>query len=113
MALSRNRYFQITSLLFFLVIGITLYSQWYLIVSQIIEWQKNFHDLLASHINSISQNPTRHGFALIMLSFTYGVFHAIGPGHGKAVIIAYLSSNKESFNEARQSRYWQRCYKQS
>ena len=37
---------------------------------------------------------------LLMASFIYGVIHAFGPGHGKALAFSYFSSQKSSFFEA-------------
>jgi nickel/cobalt exporter len=35
--------------------------------------------------------------SLLAISFVYGIFHAAGPGHGKAVISSYLIANRETW----------------
>jgi nickel/cobalt exporter len=44
---------------------------------------------MAPALSSLKENPA--GIWLLLgLSFAYGVFHAVGHGHGKAVISSYL-----------------------
>lgn len=54
--------------------------------------QKELHGKLSEHMANVASEPAIYGTALITLSFLYGVFHAIGPGHGKAVIMTYVGT---------------------
>lgn len=53
--------------------------------------QQRLHRSLAGAIRALKdEGSASAAWALIALSFLYGVFHAAGPGHGKAVLSAYL-----------------------
>jgi ABC-type nickel/cobalt efflux system permease component RcnA len=41
-------------------------------------------------------NAVAAGFTLAALSFLYGVIHAVGPGHGKAIISSYVIANEQT-----------------
>ncbi|QFR33201.1 nickel/cobalt transporter [Ancylobacter sp. TS-1] len=55
--------------------------------------QAEFYRLLTSAVRA-SKADGNALFLLGGISFAYGVFHAAGPGHGKAVISSYLLANE-------------------
>ena len=58
--------------------------------------QAIFYRALAGLIRS-AKNDGSAFWGLIGISFVYGIFHAAGPGHGKAVISSYLFANEETW----------------
>ncbi len=54
--------------------------------------QQDFYRSLTEALKQMRQEPAKL-WILIGLSFAYGVFHAAGPGHGKAVISSYMLAN--------------------
>ena len=57
--------------------------------------QSEFYKALTGAFAGIKADG-RAAFLLLGLSFLYGVFHAAGPGHGKAVITSYLFATGET-----------------
>ena len=55
--------------------------------------QQAFYRALTGALKAMREDPS-HLWTLIGLSFAYGVFHAAGPGHGKAVISSYMIANE-------------------
>jgi len=53
--------------------------------------------LMLSHLIRASKADGSAGWTLLGVSFVYGIFHAAGPGHGKAVISSYLVANDETW----------------
>jgi nickel/cobalt transporter (NicO) family protein len=53
-----------------------------------------FYRLLTGAVRATKESAAAGG-TLAALSFGYGVFHAAGPGHGKAVIASYMVANEK------------------
>ncbi|MFB9866005.1 nickel/cobalt transporter [Vreelandella sulfidaeris] len=61
---------------------------------QLLGWQRDLHRSLTLAISELSQAPSMATWvSLLSISFAYGVFHAAGPGHGKAVLATYLTTH--------------------
>jgi nickel/cobalt transporter (NicO) family protein len=57
--------------------------------------QTAFYGALTASLKQMKADGSA-GWWLMGLSFLYGVFHAAGPGHGKAVISSYVLANGET-----------------
>jgi nickel/cobalt exporter len=58
--------------------------------------QAEFYRMLSGSLRAVKADSTAVA-GLFGISFLYGVFHAAGPGHGKAVISSYLFANNETW----------------
>jgi ABC-type nickel/cobalt efflux system permease component RcnA len=59
--------------------------------------QQQLYRELAGGVRTLKQERAfSAGLALVLISFFYGVVHAIGPGHGKAVISSYALANERT-----------------
>ena len=66
------------------------------VASWILAEQATFYRTLANSLRLAKRDGSAL-WGLIGISFVYGIFHAAGPGHGKAVISSYLIANEETW----------------
>ena len=62
----------------------------------ILAQQQYFDLLMRDAVRAIRMEPAAL-WGLIGLAFSYGIFHAAGPGHGKAVLAAWMVANERAF----------------
>ncbi|MGI9489832.1 MAG: nickel/cobalt transporter [Geminicoccaceae bacterium] len=76
------------------IILIDLPTVWQKTVIFAIQMQRDLHKDLAAAMRAVETSGPAAHWGLVSLGFLYGLFHAIGPGHGKVVISTYLATNE-------------------
>jgi len=64
----------------------------------ILSVQSEFYGSLRAGVREMKENGSAL-LSLLFVGFAYGVFHAAGPGHGKAVISAYLVADEKALRK--------------
>ncbi|UYG09723.1 nickel/cobalt transporter [Halomonas sp. M4R1S46] len=83
------------------VIGLAWFTSGQGVGLQLVAWQRDLHRALTEAIAYLDAVPSATAWmSLFGLSFGYGVFHAAGPGHGKAVLTTYLLSQGGALRRA-------------
>lgn len=70
-----------------------LYSAWPSLLHISTGLQRNLNTELATLIGLATADPLRAGGLLVLFSFLYGLLHALGPGHGKVILSAYIATH--------------------
>jgi len=75
-----------------------LYDQF---LKELIQYQFQINSYISSTIRGINDENLFTSSALVLaIAFLYGLVHAAGPGHGKALVAFYFSTNKNSYKQA-------------
>ncbi len=65
---------------------------------KIIIWQNKLKEKMSYLVRqAMATHSIRPLFFLIMAAFAYGAIHAAGPGHGKAIALSYVLSQRPSY----------------
>jgi len=68
-----------------------IYNQF---IKQIVLWQYQLNSYISTTIRSINdENNITVSLSILAIAFLYGLIHAAGPGHGKALVALYFTSN--------------------
>lgn len=65
------------------------------LVGWLLAKQSEFYREMSQTIRAVKSDGSAV-WTLLAISFAYGIFHAAGPGHGKAVISSYMVANRET-----------------
>ncbi|MGE0153571.1 MAG: nickel/cobalt transporter [Reyranellaceae bacterium] len=71
------------------------------VVARVGRWQSEANRALAAEVRAIRRGEGLPAvLALVAVGFLYGVVHALGPGHGKAIVAAYFMDRQRHWSAA-------------
>jgi ABC-type nickel/cobalt efflux system permease component RcnA len=67
---------------------------------EVMEWQRRIHEMMTDNISALQGGQSLAAlWWLLLVSFGYGVFHVLAPGHGKVIVASYFLGNKAHWLE--------------
>ncbi len=71
------------------------------LLQTLVQWQYELNSLISTNIRAINdETGLTSSLVILGIAFVYGLVHAIGPGHGKALVALYFVSNKSDYKKA-------------
>ena len=67
------------------------------ILHHITKYQQEFNATIAANFREDSLTSS---LSILGISLLYGIIHALGPGHGKALVASYFLTHKQSYKKA-------------
>ena len=76
------------------------------VLKKIVMFQYELNSYISTTIRSINdENSLSVSLLILGIAFVYGLVHAAGPGHGKALVAFYFTSNKSDYKKALKMGY--------
>ncbi len=67
---------------------------------QIAGFQRQIHEAITSQIETLKEGKSLAAlWSLLLVSFGYGVFHVLAPGHGKVIVSSYFLGNNAGWRD--------------
>ncbi|MHA2938868.1 nickel/cobalt transporter [Vibrio sp. RC27] len=93
-SIRNTRTITLISIVLLIVFGVyQLWLIWPTIIVASAQWQREINAEIADLLYEAQTNPLVAGGYLAGLSFLYGMFHSLGPGHGKVIVTTYLATH--------------------
>lgn len=80
-------------LFLFLLLGLWQGGIWGELFHTVQRWQGEWHRKL-TRVVAVMRHDDSAWWPLVSAGFVYGILHAAGPGHGKAVVVTFLASQQ-------------------